>query len=75
VCRNEIAVRLLVARLDAGVEAPLHVYVTERQDGRVMLSCRPLSTLLTPYGNATVDTVARRFDATLARIVEDAAGR
>lgn len=74
VFRNDIAVRLLAARVPAGIEAPLRIYVTENADGTATLSYRAPSALFAPYRNAEVDRIARELDALLGGIVKDAAG-
>ena len=39
--RNEYAVRMLAASVPAGIEAPIRVYVTEDNDGKVTVRRPP----------------------------------
>jgi uncharacterized protein (DUF302 family) len=75
VFRNDLAVRLLQASVPAGIEAPLRIYVTENADGTARISYRLPSAVFAPYRHPEIDGLARDLDATLARIVNDAAGR
>lgn len=74
VFRNDIAVRLLAASVPAGIEAPLRIYVTENADATASLHYRAPSAVFAPYRHPEVARIARELDATLARIVNDAAG-
>ena len=55
-------------------EAPLRIYVTENADGTADIRYRAPSAVFAPYRHAEVARIARELDATLARIVNDAAG-
>ena len=74
VFRNDLAVRLLAASVPAGIEAPLRIYVTENADRTASISYRSPSALFAPYRHPEVERIARELDATLAHIVNDAAG-
>ena len=74
VFRNDLAVRLLQASVPAGIEAPLRIYVTENADRTASISYRSPSALFAPYRHPEVERIARELDATLAHIVNDAAG-
>jgi uncharacterized protein (DUF302 family) len=74
VFRNDLAVRLLQASVPAGIEAPLRIYVTENADATASLHYRAPSAVFAPYRHPEVARIARELDATLARIVNDAAG-
>ena len=74
VFRNDLAVRLLAASVPAGIEAPLRIYVTENADATASLHYRAPSDVFAPYRHPEVERIARELDATLARIVNDAAG-
>ncbi|MEP3247122.1 MAG: DUF302 domain-containing protein [Sneathiella sp.] len=66
------AVRMLKASLDAGIEAPLRLYVTEQPEG-ARLSFRLASDVFAPYASSgdLVD-MAKELDAILLRIAEQA---
>jgi uncharacterized protein (DUF302 family) len=74
VFRNDLAVRLLAASVPAGIEAPLRIYITENADATASLHYRAPSAVFAPYRHPEVARIARELDATLARIVNDAAG-
>jgi uncharacterized protein (DUF302 family) len=67
------AVRMLAASVPTGVEAPLRLYLTERDDGTAVLSYRKPSLVFAPYSNAELDVMAKELDRIVARIVSDAA--
>lgn len=52
VYRNDFAIRMLEASLDAGIEAPIRFYLTERQDGGTTLSYKTPSHVFAPYMEA-----------------------
>ena len=49
VYRNDFALRMLDASVDAGIEAPIRFYLTERQDGGTTLSYKTPSQVFAPY--------------------------
>ena len=58
---------------DAGSYAPVTVLVEERPDG-VHFSYDRMASLLAPYGSSEALTVARDLDATIEKLILDAAG-
>lgn len=62
------AVRMLKASVEAGVEAPIRLYITEAADGAVTVSYQKPSVVFAPYGNADLDAMAVELDALFARI-------
>ncbi len=74
VYRNDFAVRMLEANLNAGIEAPLRFYVTEDAAGTASLSYRKPSAVFAPYGGAALARMAKELDAIFARIAGDAVG-
>ena len=52
VFRNDYAVRMLAASIEAGIEAPLRYYVTDDSDGTATLTYRTPSAVFAPYGKA-----------------------
>jgi len=72
VFRNDFAVRMLAASVEAGVEAPLRFYLTENTDGNARLSYRKPSAVFAPYGNADLDKLAKELDAIFETIAAEA---
>lgn len=72
VFRPDYAVRMLAASLDAGVEAPLRIYVTENANGTATLSWRRPSAVFAHYQAPALDAMAAELDPILAAIVEAA---
>jgi uncharacterized protein (DUF302 family) len=75
VFRNDYAVRLVAARVPAGIEAPLRLYLTEEPDGTTSIRYSKPSAVFAPYGHAALDALARELDPVFDKIVRDAAGR
>jgi uncharacterized protein (DUF302 family) len=74
VFNNAFARRMLAASVEAGIEAPLRIYVTQSADARVAVSWRLPASVFAPYKNAALDAMAAELDALFARIVADAVG-
>lgn len=74
VFRPDFAVRMLAASVDAGVEAPLRLYITEQADGSTRLAWRRPSAVFAPYGVPALDAMAAELDPILARIAAQAGG-
>ena len=72
VLRNDFAVRMLAASVDAGIEAPLRFYLTETLSGNVQLSYRKPVVTFAPYGAGDLAVLARELDEIFARIASDA---
>lgn len=68
------AVRMLEASIQAGIEAPLRLYLTENADGTATLSYRTASFVFAPYddGGAELDALALELDGILAEIAATA---
>lgn len=69
------AVRMLEASVQAGIEAPLRLYLTENDDGTATLSYRTASVVFAPYedGGEALATLAAELDLILAAIADAAA--
>jgi uncharacterized protein (DUF302 family) len=68
----KFAVRMLKASLEAGVEAPLRLYVTEHPEG-TRLSYHKASDVFAPYADqGDLDAMAKELDIIMARIANDA---
>ena len=73
VYRNDFAVRMLVASVASGIEAPLRFYITENADGTASLTYRHPSQVFAPYdGGDALKEMAAELDAHWARIAEAA---
>jgi uncharacterized protein (DUF302 family) len=70
------AVRMLEASVQAGIEAPLRLYLTENEDGTATLSYRTASFVFAPYddGGAALDDLAAELDGILESIASAAVG-
>ena len=74
VFRNDFAVRMLAASIEAGIEAPLRYYITDDGDGTASLTYRTPSAVFAPYENAALDELAGELDTIFAAIAEQAIG-
>ena len=74
VFRNDYAVRMLAASIEAGIEAPLRYYVTDDGDGTATLIYRTPSAVFAPYGKVELNEIAGEFDAIFAAIAAQAIG-
>jgi len=72
VFRNDFAVRMLAASVEAGIEAPLRFYLTEAADGHATLSYRKPSAVFAAYGTAGLQALAHELDAIFSAIAADA---
>ena len=73
VYRNDFAIRMLEADIDAGIEAPIRFYVTENADQTATLSWRKPSDVFAPYDNAGLTAMAVELDGIFTVIAADAA--
>ena len=72
VFRNDFAVRLLAADPDAGLEAPIRIYVHENADGTTTISYRTPTVVFAPYRHAEIRAVAEALDPIFKAIVDSA---
>ena len=72
VFRNDVAVRMLAASIEAGIEAPLRFYLTDDGDGTATLTYRTPSAVFAAYGNAALNDIAGELDTIFAAISEQA---
>jgi uncharacterized protein (DUF302 family) len=68
------AVRMLEASVQAGIEAPLRLYLTENADGTATLAYRTAGFVFAPYddGGAELDALAVELDGILEQIAAEA---
>lgn len=64
------AVRMLKANLDAGIEAPLRLYIVEAPGGGVSVSYQQPSEVFAPYRTPDLDTLAAELDQAFSHIVQ-----
>ncbi len=67
VFNNQLAVRMLAASRAAGLEAPLHLHVTEAAGGARLAYRRP-SAVFGRYGVAALDALASELDLLIAAV-------
>ena len=72
VFRNDYAVRMLAASVEAGMEAPLRFYITGQSDGSASLTYRTPTAIFAPYGSADLDEMASELDIIFAAIAAQA---
>ncbi len=68
------AVRMLAASEEAGIEAPLRLYVTEQPDGSAKLTYRLPTAVFGAYDNDKLDEMAAELDTIVAKIVAESQG-
>lgn len=72
VYRNDFAVRMLEASVEAGIEAPIRFYVTEESNGKAALRYRTPSAVFAPYDSDELDRLAAELDGIFQRIAQQA---
>jgi uncharacterized protein (DUF302 family) len=75
VFRNDYARRMLAASIEAGIEAPLRIYVTANAAGAVAVRWQVPTAVFAPYKNAALDALAQELDPIFLRIVAQALAR
>lgn len=74
VFRNDFAVRLLQANVNAGIEAPIRLHLTEEPDGTTSIRYWPPSAVFARYQGDEIMALGQELDPVFAAIVADAAG-
>ncbi|MEK6711567.1 MAG: DUF302 domain-containing protein [Nitrospinota bacterium] len=72
VFRPDFAIRMLKASAEAGIEAPVRLYIFENEDGTATIAYVKPSDVFAPYSNPDLDQMAKELDVIFARIVQDA---
>ncbi len=75
VYRNDYAVRMLEASIDAGIEAPIRYYLSENSDGTTRLAYRTPSAVFAPYmeeGGDKLKALATELDGVFSGIAKAA---
>lgn len=65
------AIRMLKDSVDAGIEAPVRLYITESPDGNVTVSYIKPTHVFSPYDNADLNAMAAELDVLFAKIVQE----
>ena len=71
--RPDYARRMLRASTDAGIEAPIRLYVTEGPDGTARVSYRLPSAIFGAYGSDDLTALGRELDTHISLILTAAA--
>lgn len=72
VFRNDFAVRMLAANIDAGIEAPVRLHLVEEADGTSSLRYHLPSAVFGRYDGEAIKALGRELDPILAKIVAEA---
>ena len=75
VYRNDYAIRMLEASIDAGIEAPIRFYLSENADNTTRLAYRTPSSVFAPYmdeGGDKLKELADELDVVFAQIAKSA---
>lgn len=75
VFRNDFAVRMLEASVDAGIEAPVRLHLTEEPDGTSTVRYRRPSALFGQYDGDAIKAIGKELDPIFERIVSEAMAR
>ena len=71
VFRNDFAVRMLAANLDAGIEAPVRFHLVEEPDGTSSIRYMTPGTVFGRYDGAAIKQVGAELDLMFEKIVSD----
>lgn len=75
VYRNDYALRMLAASVEAGIEAPIRFYITENDDGSATLSYKTPSHVFSPYfatAKPELAVLAKELDSIFDKIAQRA---
>lgn len=67
----KFAVRMLAASVEAGIEAPIRIYLYENDDGTANITYKKPTDVFKPYGNEALDQMAGELDLIFSNIVRD----
>ena len=70
--RNDFAVRMLAANVDAGIEAPVRLHLVEEPDGTSSIRYRKPGVLFGHYDGEAIKQVGRELDVIFDAIIADA---
>ena len=75
VFRNDFAVRMLAANVEAGIEAPVRLHLVEEPDGTSSIRYLAPSEVFGKYDGDAIKALGRELDVVFAEIVAEAAGK
>ena len=75
VFRNDFAVRMLAANVEAGIEAPVRLHLVKEADGSSSIRYVPPGEVFGKYDGEAIKALGRELDAVFAEIVAEAAGK
>lgn len=73
VFRNDFAVRMLEANIDAGIEAPVRLHLVEEADGTSSIRYYLPSAVFGHYDGDAIKALGKELDGIFEQIVKDAA--
>ncbi len=73
VFRPDFAIRMLAAAVEAGLEAPIRIYITENDDGTATIRYVKPSAVFRPYAHPDLDRLGAELDPIFERILAAAA--
>jgi uncharacterized protein (DUF302 family) len=72
VFRPDFAIRMLKANVEAGIEAPIRIYIYENPDGTATIMYRKPSAVFRPYSHGELDAIGAELDPIFERVVAQA---
>jgi uncharacterized protein (DUF302 family) len=72
VFRNDFAVRMLAANVDAAIEAPVRLHLVEEPDGTTSIRYHLPSAVFGQYEGDAIKAIGRELDPIFAKIVAEA---
>ena len=73
--RNDFAVRMLAANVEAGIEAPVRLHLVEEADGTSSIRYVPPGEVFGKYDSEAIKALGRELDGVFAAIVAEATGK
>lgn len=73
VFRNDVAIRMLAANLDAGIEAPVRFHLVEEAGGGASIRFHLPSVVFGRYEGEAIKALGRELDPIFEAIARDAA--
>jgi uncharacterized protein (DUF302 family) len=70
--RPDFAIKMLKANVEAGIEAPIRIYLYENPDGTATITYRTPSTIFGPYRHPDLTAIGAELDPIVERIVGQA---
>ena len=67
----KFGVRMLAASVEAGIEAPIRIYLYENDDGTATITYKKPTDVFRPYRNEELNQIASELDLIFSKIVRD----